>query len=69
MKTQDKKLEDFIERCTAENGGHPPQMIGKNGFRMDLTVENYEKVKKNLREKIESSNLEKPKTNPTASGR
>lgn len=63
MKQRDNKLEDFIERCKAENNGHPPQMMGSNGFRMDLTVENYEKLKKMVREKIEAGEFEKYKKN------
>ena len=44
MKARTGKLEDFIREETKKNNGHPPKLIGANGYRMDLTVENYHKL-------------------------
>lgn len=44
MKARTGKLEEFIREETEKNNGHPPKLIGANGFRMELTVENFKKL-------------------------
>lgn len=45
IKTKASSIEEYIEHRKSENNGNPSKLIGSNGFRMDLTVENYNRLK------------------------
>lgn len=44
MKARTGTIKDFIREETKKNNGHPPKLIGANGYRMELTVENFNKL-------------------------
>lgn len=44
MKARKGTIEDFIREETKKNNGHPPKLIGANGYRMELTVENFHRL-------------------------
>lgn len=46
LKTTVCKIEDYIEKRKKENKGQASKLIGADGFKMDLTIENYNKLKK-----------------------
>lgn len=58
MKSKDQKIQDFINRCKTENNGHYPQIVGDNGSRTDLTIDNYENLQIILEEKLKTGEID-----------
>lgn len=53
LKTRVCSIEEYVKQRTKENGGKPSKIIGSDGFEMDLTVENYIKLRDEILEKID----------------
>lgn len=55
-------IEQYVEMRKKQNKGHYSQLIGDNGFRIDLTVDLFNKLKAEAEERFDKGQLKSSTT-------